>query len=66
MGTGGLCGSAFLNYRFEEHVRGRFGHTRFDEIKLKKAKAWQVALKSFEEFVKRSFNEDEHQEMSIP
>ncbi|KAK5629368.1 hypothetical protein RRF57_005083 [Xylaria bambusicola] len=66
VGTGGLCGSAFLNYRFEEHVRGRLGHTRFDEMKLKKAKTWQMGLKYFEEFVKRNFNEDEHQEVNVP
>lgn len=66
VGTGGLCGSAFLNYRFEEHVKSRLGQARFDELKTKKAKSWQMALKYFEEFVKRSFNEDEHQEVNIP
>ncbi|KAI2642096.1 actin-like ATPase domain-containing protein [Xylaria nigripes] len=66
VGTGGLCGSAFLNYRFEEHVRSRLGHDRFDEMKLKKAKTWQMGLKYFEEFVKRNFNEDEHQEVNVP
>ncbi|KAI0391033.1 actin-like ATPase domain-containing protein [Xylariaceae sp. FL0594] len=66
VGTGGLCGSAFLNYRFEEHVRSRLGHARFDEMKLKKAKTWQMGLKYFEEFVKRNFNEDEHQEVNVP
>ncbi|KAI0011688.1 actin-like ATPase domain-containing protein [Xylariaceae sp. FL0662B] len=66
VGTGGLCGSAFLNYRFEEHVRSRLGPGRFDEMKLKKAKTWQMGLRYFEEFVKRSFNEDEHQEVNVP
>ena len=66
MGTGGLCGSAFLNYRFEEHVRGRLGRGRFDEMKLKKGKTWQMGLRYFEEFVKRNFNEDEHQEVNVP
>ncbi|KAI1175764.1 actin-like ATPase domain-containing protein [Nemania sp. FL0916] len=66
VGTGGLCGSAFLNYRFEEHVRSRLGRARFDEMKLKKAKTWQMGLKYFEEFVKRNFNEDEHQEVNVP
>ena len=66
VGTGGLCGSAFLNYRFEEHVRGRLGRGRFDEMKLKKGKTWQMGLRYFEEFVKRNFNEDEHQEINIP
>jgi molecular chaperone DnaK (HSP70) len=66
VGTGGLCGSAFINYAFEEHVRGRIGEERFDEMKLKKAKTWQMALKYFEEFVKRNFNEEEHQEVNVP
>ncbi|KAK4228021.1 hypothetical protein QBC38DRAFT_171575 [Podospora fimiseda] len=66
VGTGGLCGSAFLNYRFEEHVKTRLGQTRFDEMKTKKAKTWQMGLRYFEEFVKRNFNEDEHQEVNVP
>ncbi|CAN8103775.1 unnamed protein product [Discula destructiva] len=66
VGTGGLCGSAFLNYRFEEHVKNRLGKSRFDEMKLKKNRTWQMGLRYFEEFVKRNFNEDEHQEINIP
>ncbi|KAK4146476.1 uncharacterized protein C8A04DRAFT_25700 [Dichotomopilus funicola] len=66
VGTGGLCGSAFLNYRFEEHVKGRIGQSRFDEMKTKKGKTWQMGLRYFEEFVKRNFNEDEHQEVNVP
>ncbi|KAK3304585.1 uncharacterized protein B0T15DRAFT_558433 [Chaetomium strumarium] len=66
VGTGGLCGSAFLNYRFEEHVKNRLGQSRFDEMKTKKGKTWQMGLRYFEEFVKRNFNEDEHQEVNIP
>ncbi|POS78878.1 hypothetical protein DHEL01_v202724 [Diaporthe helianthi] len=66
VGTGGLCGSAFLNYRFEEHVKTRLGKTRFDEMKAKKGKSWQMGLRYFEEFVKRNFNEGEHQEINIP
>ncbi|KAK4034205.1 hypothetical protein C8A01DRAFT_49366 [Parachaetomium inaequale] len=66
VGTGGLCGSAFLNYRFEEHVKNRIGQSRFDEMKTKKGKTWQMGLRYFEEFVKRNFNEDEHQEVNVP
>ncbi|KAI1781160.1 actin-like ATPase domain-containing protein [Hypoxylon cercidicola] len=66
VGTGGLCGSAFLNYRFEEHVKSRLGHSRFEEMKLKKGKTWQMGLRYFEEFVKRNFNEDEYQEVNVP
>jgi hypothetical protein len=66
VGTGGLCGSAFLNYRFEQHVRSRIGETKFDEMKAKKGKTWQMGLRYFEEFVKRNFNEEEHQEVNVP
>lgn len=66
VGTGGLCGSAFLNYRFEKHVESRIGQSRFDEMKAKKGKTWQMGLRYFEEFVKRNFNEDEHQEVNVP
>lgn len=66
VGTGGLCGSAFLNYRFEEHVKNRLGKSRFDEMKVKKNRTWQMGLRYFEEFVKRNFNQDEHQEVNIP
>ncbi|KAF3765851.1 hypothetical protein M406DRAFT_346044 [Cryphonectria parasitica EP155] len=66
VGTGGLCGSAFVNYRFEEHIKNRLGKSRFDEMKVKKNKTWQMGLKYFEEFVKRNFNEDEHQEINVP
>ncbi|PFH61852.1 hypothetical protein XA68_16083 [Ophiocordyceps unilateralis] len=66
VGTGGLCGSAFLNYRFEEHVRNRLGVARFDEMKQRKGKTWQMGLRYFEEFVKRNFNEEEHHEVNVP
>lgn len=66
VGTGGLCGSAFLNYRFEEHVKDRIGAGRFAELKHKKMKSWQMGLKYWEEFVKRNFNEDEHTEVNVP
>ena len=66
VGTGGLCGSAFLNYRFEDHVRSRIGAERYDNMKEKKPKTWQMGLRTFEEFVKRNFNEEQHQEVNVP
>ncbi|KAF2762167.1 actin-like ATPase domain-containing protein [Pseudovirgaria hyperparasitica] len=66
VGTGGLCGSAFLNYRFEDHVRSRIGEERYNHMREKKAKTWNMGLKYFEEFVKRNFNEDEHNEVNVP
>jgi hypothetical protein len=47
-------------------VKNRLGQSRFDEMKTKKGKTWQMGLRYFEEFVKRNFNEDEHQEVNIP
>ncbi|KAI9836129.1 MAG: hypothetical protein M1838_005137, partial [Thelocarpon superellum] len=66
VGSGGLCGSAFLDYRFEDHVRSRIGVERYEAMKEKKPKTWQMGLKYFEEFVKRNFNEEEHQEVNVP
>ncbi|EMC96848.1 hypothetical protein BAUCODRAFT_70194 [Baudoinia panamericana UAMH 10762] len=66
VGTGGLCGSAFLNYRFEDHVRERIGAERYDNMRERKPKTWQMGLRYFEEFVKRNFNEEEHSEVNVP
>ena len=35
-------------------------------MREKKPKTWMMGLKYFEEFVKRNFNEEEHQEINIP
>ncbi|KXT17946.1 hypothetical protein AC579_5945 [Pseudocercospora musae] len=66
VGTGGLCGSAFLNYRFEDHVKSRIGAERYTHMREKKPKTWMMGLKYFEEFVKRNFNEEEHNEVNVP
>ncbi|TKA62967.1 hypothetical protein B0A49_11022 [Cryomyces minteri] len=66
VGTGGLCGSAFLNYRFEDHVKSRIGQERYNHMREKKPKTWMMGLRYFEEFVKRNFNEEEHQEVNVP
>lgn len=66
VGTGGLCGSAFLNYRFEDHVRERIGTERYQTMREKKPKTWMMGLRYFEEFVKRNFNEEEHSEVNVP
>ncbi|KAF2873169.1 Hsp70 family protein-like protein [Massariosphaeria phaeospora] len=66
VGTGGLCGSAFLNFRFEDHVKQRIGTERYEMMREKKAKTWNMGLKYFEEFVKRNFSEDEHSEVNVP
>ncbi|KAF2858139.1 putative hsp70 family protein [Piedraia hortae CBS 480.64] len=66
VGTGGLCGSAFLNYRFEDHVRQRLGKETYSMMREKKPKTWMMGLRYFEEFVKRNFNEAEHEEVNVP
>lgn len=66
VGAGGLCGSAFLNYRFEDHVKARIGDERYYTMREKKPKTWMMGLRYFEEFVKRNFNEDEHTEVNVP
>ncbi|KAK5690192.1 hypothetical protein LTR97_012380 [Elasticomyces elasticus] len=66
VGTGGLCGSAFLNYRFQDHVKSRIGAERYETMREKKPKTWQMGLRYFEEFVKRNFNEEEHAEVNVP
>jgi hypothetical protein len=66
VGTGGLCGSAFLNYRFEDHVKNRIGEEAWNNMKEKKAKTLNMGLRYFEEFVKRNFNDEEEQDVNVP
>jgi molecular chaperone DnaK (HSP70) len=63
VGTGGLCGSAFLNYRFEDFVKNRIGVTRWKNMKEKtRMMGWQY----WDEFVKRNFNDERPEEVNIP
>ncbi|EWC48311.1 hypothetical protein DRE_07770 [Drechslerella stenobrocha 248] len=62
VGTGGLCGSAFLNYRFEDHVKSRVGATVYNAMK---PRTRMMGLKYWDEYVKRNFN-DEDQELPVP
>lgn len=66
VGTGGLCGSAFLNYRFEEHIKQRLGEEVYNHMREKKSKTWNAALKNFEDYVKPNFNEDDGTEFHVP
>lgn len=71
IGTGGLCGSAFLNYAFEDHCRRRLGETTYNGMK---SKTRQMGLKYWDEYVKRNFrytsateeDEGEEEEISVP
>ncbi|KAL7275475.1 hypothetical protein RUND412_001582 [Rhizina undulata] len=59
-GTGELCGSAFLNRRFEDFVQQRLGPELYTTMKEKTKIA---ALKSWEEYVKRVFVDGEDQDV---
>ncbi|PHH62685.1 hypothetical protein CDD82_1983 [Ophiocordyceps australis] len=66
VGTGGLCGSAFLNYGFEAQVRRKLGAELLHEMKTsRRGDSWQTALNYFEN-VKRSFSDDYEQEWLVP
>lgn len=66
VGTGGLCGSVLLNYRFEEHVKQRIGTERYNWMREKKTKTWNMAQNYFDQSVKHNFNDDEYAEVSVP
>ena len=55
-GTGELCGGAFLNIRFQELIKSRISTDTFKELVTQKPKAWDLALKYFEDYVKRMFD----------
>ncbi|KAH0606557.1 uncharacterized protein H6S33_003391 [Morchella sextelata] len=54
-GTGGLCGSTFLNGNFEKMVRSRLGE-RYDTMSTRKR---NEIMKKFEEELKRGFTDSE-------
>lgn len=43
--------------RFEEHVKGRIGKTRFENMKINNPFAWQTALDRLESHTKRNFRD---------
>ncbi|KAK4895262.1 hypothetical protein LTR27_006605 [Elasticomyces elasticus] len=65
-GSGGFCGAAFLNNRFEQFVRQKLGLTAFDTIRTTKPKSCLMALKYFEDYVKRNFDPDDDDTFNIP
>ncbi|KAK5678546.1 hypothetical protein LTS10_008990 [Elasticomyces elasticus] len=65
-GSGGFCGAAFLNVGFEQFVRTKLGKTAFGAICTSKPKSWLMAMKYFEDYVKRNFNPDEDETFNIP
>lgn len=65
-GTGGLCGSSFLDIAFEEYIRERMGLTAYTAMKQRDARVWQTALRYFEDFIKRRFSGSEDTNYNIP
>jgi hypothetical protein len=55
-GIGALCGSVFLNLKFQDLVRQRMGVEVFQAFCDKNPNAWAVAHKYFEDYVKRNFD----------
>ncbi|KAH0366906.1 actin-like ATPase domain-containing protein, partial [Aureobasidium melanogenum] len=60
-GTGALCGGVFLNLRFQELVKSRMGAAAFKQLCTRKPKSWAIALKYFEDYVKKNFDPLESQ-----
>ncbi|KAK6000862.1 hypothetical protein QM012_003587 [Aureobasidium pullulans] len=54
--TGALCGGVFLNLRFQELVKSRMGSAAFKQLCVRKPKSWAIALKYFEDYVKKNFD----------
>lgn len=65
-GSGGCCGAAFLNIRFENFVREKLGDDTFEHVRLEKPRSWPMALKYFEDYVKRNFDPDADEVFNIP
>lgn len=51
-GTGGLCGAAFLNMRFQQLVEKRMGARAYKDLA---PQSFAVLMKNFEDYVKRNF-----------
>ncbi|KAF8470618.1 hypothetical protein BDZ91DRAFT_718525 [Kalaharituber pfeilii] len=58
---GGLCGSVFLNRRFEAFVRNRLGTKTVDAM-FAKGRPYQKMMKDFDERLKRTFQDSSDQD----
>ncbi|KAI5850386.1 hypothetical protein DFP73DRAFT_539181 [Morchella snyderi] len=54
VGDGGLCGSTYLNRRFEEYLEGRIGA---DVMAKLRPEAKALMIKEFDEFIKPNFSD---------
>ncbi|RPB13452.1 actin-like ATPase domain-containing protein [Morchella conica CCBAS932] len=58
IGSGGMCGSTYINRRFEAWVKNRIGVTQFNN---QRPRSRVHMMKHFEEFLKRKFADDPSQ-----
>ncbi|KAI7255473.1 actin-like ATPase domain-containing protein [Hortaea werneckii] len=65
-GSGGCCGAAFLNVRFEDFIRQKLGSRVFQQLRTKKPRSLLVALKYFEDYVKRTFDPQQDDMFNVP
>ncbi|THW78269.1 actin-like ATPase domain-containing protein, partial [Aureobasidium pullulans] len=61
-GMGALCGGVYLNRRFEDLVRSRMGSDKFDAFRKRKPQSWPIAIRFFEDYVKRNFDPKDSQD----
>ena len=60
-GAGALCGSSFLNHRFQEDLRNKFSSDRFWEDDI-----LDEAMERFERVIKRNFTGAGTEEFNVP
>ena len=65
-GSGACCGAAMLNAKFEDLVREKMGTAAFAKPCSVKSKSWLMALKYFEDYVKRNFDPTNPKDFNIP
>lgn len=58
LGTGGLCGSVYLDQRFEKYMQWKFGDQVLENMK-KRPRAYREMLRTWEQDVKFMFGSDE-------
>ncbi|KAI7459930.1 actin-like ATPase domain-containing protein [Hortaea werneckii] len=65
-GSGGCCGAASLNVRFEDFIRQKLGDRAFQQLRSKKPRSLMVTLKYFEDYVKRTFDPQQDDMFNVP
>ena len=65
-GSGACCGAAMLNIKFEELVRSKLGNTDFNSMCRDKSRTWLMAMKHFEDYVKRNYDPASPDDFNVP